>query len=152
MIEMTLSSRHRIRNSNPGGLRPSTLPLGHGGSHNTNFHTWMGKKHFLFLSNCRDREPNPVKSSGANHYPRAPALFPNCSAKINPRIFPYASPNIGQHFGETSPKIPQRFVNTSRAYFLMGPHFRNRHRSQPEHVFFIASTTLCGLFLTWCHA
>ena len=26
MIEMTLSSRHRIRNSNPGGLRPSTLP------------------------------------------------------------------------------------------------------------------------------
>ena len=32
MIEMTLSSRHRIRNSSPGGLRPRTLPLGHGGS------------------------------------------------------------------------------------------------------------------------
>ena len=32
MIEMTLSSRHRIRNSSPGGLRPSTLPLGHGSS------------------------------------------------------------------------------------------------------------------------
>ena len=31
-IEMTLSSRHRIRNSRPGGLRPSTLPVGHGGS------------------------------------------------------------------------------------------------------------------------
>ena len=29
---MTLSSRHRIRISSPGGLRPSTLPLGHGGS------------------------------------------------------------------------------------------------------------------------
>ena len=29
---MTLSSRHRIRNSSPDGLRPSTLPLGHGGS------------------------------------------------------------------------------------------------------------------------
>ena len=29
---MTLSSRHSIRNSSPGGLRPSTLPLGHGGS------------------------------------------------------------------------------------------------------------------------
>ena len=29
---MTLSSRHRIRNSSPGGLRPSTLPLGHRGS------------------------------------------------------------------------------------------------------------------------
>ena len=32
MSEMTLSSRHMIRNSSPGGLRPSTLPLGHGGS------------------------------------------------------------------------------------------------------------------------
>ena len=32
MIEMTLSSRHRIRNSSPRGLRLSTLPLGHGGS------------------------------------------------------------------------------------------------------------------------
>ena len=32
MIEMTLSSRHRMRNSSPGGLRPSTLLLGHGGS------------------------------------------------------------------------------------------------------------------------
>ena len=32
LIEMTLSSRHRIRNSSPGGLRPSTLPLDHGGS------------------------------------------------------------------------------------------------------------------------
>ena len=33
MNEMTLSSRHRMRNSSLGGLRPSTLPLGHGGSH-----------------------------------------------------------------------------------------------------------------------
>ena len=32
MNEMTLHSRHRIQNSSPGGLRPSTLPLGHGGS------------------------------------------------------------------------------------------------------------------------
>ena len=32
MIEITLSFWHRIRNSSPGGLRPSTLPLGHGGS------------------------------------------------------------------------------------------------------------------------
>ena len=40
----------------------------------TVFHTWMGKKHFLFLSNRRT--PNSgVKGSGANHYPRAPALF-----------------------------------------------------------------------------
>ena len=32
MIEMTLSPGRRIRNSSPGGLRPSTLPHGHGGS------------------------------------------------------------------------------------------------------------------------
>ena len=34
-----------------------------------------GEEIFLFLSNRRDREPNPelVKGSGANHYPRAPA-------------------------------------------------------------------------------
>ena len=32
MDEMALPSRHRIRNSSPGGLRPSMLPLGHGGS------------------------------------------------------------------------------------------------------------------------
>ena len=32
MNEMTLPSRHRIRNSIPGGLKPSRLPLGHRGS------------------------------------------------------------------------------------------------------------------------
>ena len=32
MSGMTLPSKHRIRNSNSGGLRPSTPPLGHGGS------------------------------------------------------------------------------------------------------------------------
>ena len=32
MSEMTLPSRPKIRNSSPGALRSSTLPLGHGGS------------------------------------------------------------------------------------------------------------------------
>ena len=32
MTKMILPSRHRILNSNPGGLRPSTVHLGHGGS------------------------------------------------------------------------------------------------------------------------
>ena len=31
MNEMALPPRHRVRNSSPGELRPSTLPLGHGG-------------------------------------------------------------------------------------------------------------------------
>ena len=45
--------------------------------HNTNFHTWMGKKHFCFFQTAvtGNRTPNSgVKGSGANHYPRAPAL------------------------------------------------------------------------------
>ena len=64
MSEMTLPTRHRIRNSNPGDLRPSTLPLGHGV-----FYEWMG------LGNeTGKRTPNSsVKGSGANHCPRAPA-------------------------------------------------------------------------------
>ena len=59
MIEMTLSSRHRIRNSSPGGLRPSTLPFGHGGSPQYWLSHVDGEETYLFLSNCRDREPNP---------------------------------------------------------------------------------------------
>ena len=48
--------------------------------HNTDFHTWMGKKHFCFFQTAEtgNRTPNSgVKGSGANHYPRAPALRDN---------------------------------------------------------------------------
>ena len=59
--KITLPSRHRIRNSSPGGLRPSTLPLSHGGSsapHNT--YEWSlrvsGKKRFVSLkTECQSR-------------------------------------------------------------------------------------------------
>ena len=47
---------------------------------NTDFHTWMGKKHFCFFQTAEsgNRTPNSgVKGSGANHYPRAPALLVN---------------------------------------------------------------------------
>ena len=68
MNAMTLSSRHRIRNSSPGGLRPSTLLLVHGGSPQY-FYTWMGEATFLFLSNRRDREPNPdILYGGVYHF------------------------------------------------------------------------------------
>ena len=46
--------------------------------HNTNFHTWMGKKQFCFFQTAETGNRTPdsgVKSSGANHYPRAPAPF-----------------------------------------------------------------------------
>ena len=42
---MTLPSRHTIRNSGPGSLRPSTLPLGHGDSPQY----WIFTKHFVSL-------------------------------------------------------------------------------------------------------
>ena len=44
--------------------------------HNTDFHTWMGKKHFCFFQTAETGNRTPdsgVKGSGANHYPRAPA-------------------------------------------------------------------------------
>ena len=63
MSEMTLPSRHRIRNPSPGGLSSSTLPLGHGGPHNTEFYEWMGKKHFGFIQTTETgkRTPNPAR-------------------------------------------------------------------------------------------
>ena len=47
--------------------------------HNTEFHEWMGKKHLGFFQTAEPgkRTPNSgVEGSGANHYPRAPALIP----------------------------------------------------------------------------
>ena len=72
---MTLSSRHRIRNSSPGGLRPSTLPLGHGGSSQYWVSHVDGEETFCFFQTAEtgNRAPNSsVKGSGANHYPRSP--------------------------------------------------------------------------------
>ena len=75
---MTLSSRHRIRNKSALAVwgRARYL-LVMKAPHNTNFHTWMGKKHFCFFQTAGtgNRTPNSgVKGSGTNHYTRAPAL------------------------------------------------------------------------------
>ena len=45
--------------------------------HNTDFHTLMGKKQFCFFQTAEtgNRTPAELKGSGANHYPRAPALL-----------------------------------------------------------------------------
>ena len=49
----------QTQDSSPGGLRPSTLPLGHGGSPQY----WVlhvdGEETLFFLLNSRDREPSP---------------------------------------------------------------------------------------------
>ena len=95
----------------------------------------MGKKQFCFFETAETGNRTPdsgVKGSGANHYPRAPALYDagpstiadsqntsltvsQCSADYSPNL-PYASPNIRRNFGDTSPYIPRRFVNTSRVF------------------------------------
>ena len=54
MNKITLPSRHRMRNSSPGGLRSSTLPLSHGGSSAPhNIYEWSlrvsGKERFVPL-------------------------------------------------------------------------------------------------------
>ena len=55
---MTLPSKHRIRNSNPGGLRPSTLPLGHGDSHYMIFKSGWGRNIFVSI-----KPPRPGNES-----------------------------------------------------------------------------------------
>ena len=49
MNEMTLHSRHRIRNSSPDGLRTSTLPLGPRDSPQCQIFTSERGRNFLFL-------------------------------------------------------------------------------------------------------
>ena len=56
---MTLPSRHRIRNSNSGGLWPSKLPLGHGGSLRYRVLLVDGEETYLFLPRRRDRKNEP---------------------------------------------------------------------------------------------
>ena len=73
--EMTPPSGHSFRNSNSGGLRPRTQPLGHRGTPEYRVLRVDGEETFLFLSNRRDRKRAPkcsVNGSGANHYPIGP--------------------------------------------------------------------------------
>ena len=60
--EMTLSSRHRIRNSSPGGLWPSTLPLGHGGSPQYWVSHVVREETFCFFQTAEigNRTPNSI--------------------------------------------------------------------------------------------
>ena len=72
MNEATLPSRYRIRNSIPGGLRPSTLPLGHEGSPQTfapfklvyqsgQSVQWMKRfNKSLFYKNAKNDIPHPM--------------------------------------------------------------------------------------------
>ena len=83
MNEMTLPSR--IRNSSPGGLRPSTLPLGHGGSPAIlNLYEWAGKKYFVSLKLEGQNPRSPTFHAGSiNHCTRAPATRGKATERIS---------------------------------------------------------------------
>ena len=49
MIEMTLPSRHRIRDESTDDLMPSTLPSGPGSSPNTEYLRVSGEETFRFF-------------------------------------------------------------------------------------------------------
>ena len=106
MNELTLSSRHRIRNSSPGGLRPRTLLLGHGGSPQY----WV--LHFCFFQTAKtgNRTPNStLKGSGANHYPRAPAQEPRRQVKIYLQrvVLPPPSPVLANIHSKLAYDVPR---------------------------------------------
>ena len=55
--------------------------------HDTDFHTWMGKKHFLFLSNRRDREPNTEfwrEKKGPRPLVQGENRWSRCSSQVRP--------------------------------------------------------------------
>ena len=75
---MTLSSRHRIRNSSPVGLRPSTLSLWRRLPTILSFTCGWGRNIFVFFKHAETGNQTPkssVKGSGANHYPKAPLMI-----------------------------------------------------------------------------
>ena len=76
MIEVILSSRHTIEIRALAVWGRARYLSVTEAPHNTDFHTWMGKKHFCFFQTAGTGNQTPnsgVKGSGANHYPRAPA-------------------------------------------------------------------------------
>ena len=74
---MTLPYRHRIRNSSSGGVRPSTLPLGHRDSPQYWIFTSDRGKNILFLWNSNAR---------AGFETRELRLLNHCARKLPPLV------------------------------------------------------------------
>ena len=91
---MTLRSKHRIRNSSSGGLRPSTLPIGNGGSQQYWIFMSQRGRNISFLWNLgrpewSSKPRSPTFQAGSfNHCIRVPAmaLYITCTGSlvINP--------------------------------------------------------------------
>ena len=106
--------------------------------HNTDFHTWMGKKYFCFFQTAETgkRTPNSgVRGSSANHYPKAPApqdmVPPECNSQpvgipkwhitptptvLKPWIGQGNRPNIYAFHTQRLPK--SKLLNQSNSIYL----------------------------------
>ena len=97
MDEMTLSSRHRIQNSSPGGLRPSTLPPVTEAPHDTESLQVSGKKYFVSIeiedqSGARTRDLRLSKQTALTTVPGPPQypannvglMLDQCRTRFNP--------------------------------------------------------------------
>ena len=107
MSEMTLPSRHWIRNSNPGDLRPSTLLLGHRGSPQYwVFTSGWGKNIFRFFQTAGTGKRNPnssVEGSGGNHYPRPPSLKVDYTSDQLSLRLTWVQGDLAEPVGKTGP-------------------------------------------------
>ena len=64
---MPLPSRHRIRNSIPGGLGPSTLSLGQDAPHNIESLRVRGKNLCFFETKIPERGSSPISETWGAH-------------------------------------------------------------------------------------
>ena len=83
MNEMTLPSRHRVPNSGPDGVRPSTLPQRF---HTIlNFYVWSGKKRFVSLKpECQSgQRTSDIRLSKQTKWNESGFRPPLCTYRLN---------------------------------------------------------------------
>ena len=142
---MTLSSRHRIRNSSPGGLRPNTLPLGHGGSPQYWLSHVNGEDTFFvsFTAGSGNQTPNSgVKGSGVNHYPRAPAPQFTANTGLSPNVgtmlahFLRRWPNIVPTLGERPVFVGKSLFSLAdvKQNYCVSYSFKSKYRGEFKSV------------------
>ena len=107
--------------------------------HNTNFHTWMGKKQFCYFQTAETGNRTPdsgVKGSGANHYPRTPAHFYARECKLLHNIF-----------------VLDRFFIISHCFIIrpakVGQHLENTELIFPGRSWRLWKVVVC--WLNWSH-
>ena len=94
--------------------------------HNTNFHTWMGKKHLCFFQTAETGNRTPdsgVKGSGANHYPRAPARLSCESSRVSQFAYPRWQPMANLHIQDRHLRSPVVNIHSIFANFFLNIHW-----------------------------